>query len=150
MVTVVTVTRFVLKSFGGFNRFSYFCNVTGELLVTDMTTEEIKRLIDDERAEQLTAQLCRHWEVATQRLAELAQDMEAQMDTCVEAEIYAAVMRMQSAVMAIMELNKMPCAYLFSGYLKRINEAVSNDSIRQSVMALVQRMLGKPADSKRA
>ena len=33
-----------------------------------MTTEEIKKIVDDERAEQLTALLCRHWEVATQRL----------------------------------------------------------------------------------
>ena len=37
-----------------------------------MTTEEIKKIVDDERAEQLTALLCRHWEVATQRLDTLA------------------------------------------------------------------------------
>jgi thiaminase len=30
-----------------------------------MTTEEIKRIIDDERAEQLTAQTCCHWLVVT-------------------------------------------------------------------------------------
>ena len=30
-----------------------------------MTTEEIKRIVDDEQAEQLTVQLCRHWEVAS-------------------------------------------------------------------------------------
>ena len=37
-----------------------------------MTAEEIKKIVDDERAEQLTALLCRHWEVATQRLDTLA------------------------------------------------------------------------------
>ena len=37
-----------------------------------MTTEEIKKIVDDERAEQLTALLCRHWEVATQRVDTLA------------------------------------------------------------------------------
>ena len=107
-----------------------------------MTSEEIKRLVDDECAERLTAQLCRHWEVATQRLAELVQDLETDMDTCVEAEVYAAVMRMQSSVMALMELNKIPCGYLFSEYLDRIAQTVSNTSIRQSVMTLAQRLLG--------
>ena len=82
-----------------------------------MTTEEIKRIIDDERAEQLTAQSCRHWEVATKRLEGLVQELDDGMDTCVEAEIYAALMRMQSSVMALMELNKMPTACLFSEYL---------------------------------
>ena len=106
-----------------------------------MTKEEIKRIVDDERAEQLTAQLCRHWEVATERLAELVQDIEAGMDTCVEAEVYAAVMRMQSTVMAIMELNKIPSAYLFSEYFDRIGKTVSNISIRQSVMTLAQRLV---------
>ena len=48
-----------------------------------MTTEEIKRIIDDERAEQLTAQLCRHWEVATKRLEGLVQELNDGMDTCV-------------------------------------------------------------------
>ena len=33
-----------------------------------MTTKDIKRIVDDEQVEQLTAQLCRHWEVATERL----------------------------------------------------------------------------------
>ena len=39
-----------------------------------MTTEEIKKIVDDERAEQLTAQLCRHWEVAAQRLEGLVEE----------------------------------------------------------------------------
>ena len=60
-----------------------------------MTTEEIKRIVDDERAEQLTAQLCHHWDVATQRLDTLAQEVTNGMDTCAEAEIYAALIRMQ-------------------------------------------------------
>ena len=38
-----------------------------------MNTETIKRIVDDERAEQLTARLCRHWEVATDRLEGLVQ-----------------------------------------------------------------------------
>lgn len=115
-----------------------------------MTKEDIKIIVDDERAEQLTAQMCRHWEVATERLEALVQDIEAEMDTCVEAEIYAAIMRMQSSVMALMELNKMPCAFLFSEYLDRISQTVSNASIRQSVMTLFKRMLAEqPAKGMR-
>ena len=41
-----------------------------------MNTETIKRIVDDERVERLTAQLCRHWDVATERLEELVQDKE--------------------------------------------------------------------------
>ena len=108
-----------------------------------MTTEEIKRMVDDGRAEQLTAQLCRHWEVAAERLGGLAQELSAGMDTCVEAEIYAAMMRMQGSVTALIELNKMPTAYLFSEYLDRIGRTVSDTSIRQSVMALTERMMGE-------
>jgi hypothetical protein len=108
-----------------------------------MTTEEIKRMVDDGRAEQLTAQLCRHWEVAAERLGGLVQELSAGMDTCVEAEIYAAMMRMQGSVTALVELNKMPTAYLFSEYLDRIGRTVSDTSIRQSVMALTERMMGE-------
>ncbi len=115
-----------------------------------MTTEEIKRIIDDEQAEQLTVQLCRHWEVATKRLEGLVQELNDGMDTCVEAEIYAALMRMQSSVMALMELNKMPTACLFSEYLDRIAQTVSNASIRQSVMALTERLLGEKQASQQA
>ena len=107
-----------------------------------MTTEEIKKIIDDKCAEQLTAQLCHHWDVATQRLDTLAQEVTDGMDTCLEAEIYAALMRMQRAVMALIDLNKIPTAFLFSEYLERISKTVSNASIRQSVMTLVQRLLG--------
>ena len=106
-----------------------------------MTTEEIKKIVDDERAELLTVQLCRHWEVATRRLEALAQEVELGMDTCIEAEIYAALMRMQSAVMALIELNKIPITFLFSEYLDRINQTVSNNSIRQSVITLIQQLL---------
>ena len=114
-----------------------------------MTTADIKKIIDDERAEQLTARLCRHWEVATARLEALVQDMEDAMDTCIEAEIYAAVMRMQSSVMALMELNKIPTAFLFSEYLDRVAQTVSNASIRQAVMTLAQRLLnGQPSKSQ--
>jgi len=115
-----------------------------------MTAKEIKIIVDDERAEQLTAQLCRHWEVATRRLEELVQDLADGMDTCVEAEVYAAVMRMQSAVMAIMELNKIPSAYLFSEYLDRISKTVSNAGMRRSVMTLVQRLLNHQPARQRA
>ena len=108
-----------------------------------MTTEEIKRMVDDGRAEQLTAQLCRHWDVAAERLGGLVQELSAGMDTCVEAEIYAAMMRMQGSVTALIELNKMPTAYLFSEYLDRIGRTVSDTSIRQSVMALTERMMGE-------
>ena len=114
-----------------------------------MTTEDIKRIVDDEQVERLTAQLCRHWEVATERLEELVQDLNEEIDTCAEAEIYAAIMRMQSCVMALIELNKLPCAFLFSEYLDRISQTVSNTSIRQSVMALMERLMGeKPVKSQ--
>ena len=113
-----------------------------------MTTEKIKKIVDDEQAEQLTVQLCRHWEVATQRLECLAQELNDNMDTCVEAEIYAALMRMQKTVMALMDLNKIPTAFLFSEYLERITKTVSNTSIRQSVMTLVERLLGEKPDKK--
>ena len=115
-----------------------------------MTKEDIKKIVDDKRTEQLTTQLCRHWEVATQRLEELARDLETGMDTCVEAEVYAAVMRMQSSVMAIMELNKIPSAYLFSEYLERIAKTVSNIGMRQAVMLLMQRLLGNQPTQQRA
>ena len=113
-----------------------------------MTTEEIKKIVDDEQAEQLTAQLCRHWEVATQRLECLAQELNDNMDTCIEAEIYAALMRMQKTVMALMELNKIPTAFLFSEYFERITKTVSNTSIRQSVMTLVERLLGEKSEKQ--
>ena len=106
-----------------------------------MTTEEIKKIVDDERAEQLTVQLCRHWDVATQRLECLAQELTDNMDTCVEAEIYTALMRMQKTMMALIELNKIPTTFLFSEYLDRINQTVSNNSIRQSVITLIQQLL---------
>ncbi len=106
-----------------------------------MTTEEIKKMVDDERAEQLTAQLCRHWEVATQRLEELVKDIENGMDTIVEVEIYAAAMRMQSSVAALMELNKIPTAFLFSEYLDRVKKTVVNSSVNKSVVALARYLL---------
>ena len=111
-----------------------------------MTSKEIKQIVDDERTEQLTAQLCRHWEVATERLECLVQDLEADMDTCIEAEIYAAIMRMQSSMMALTELNRSPCAFLFTEYLDRITKIVSNTNIRQAVITLLEKLLGeKPA-----
>ena len=113
-----------------------------------MTTEEIKKIVDDERAEQLTVQLCRHWDVATQRLECLAQELTDNMDTCVEAEIYAVLMRMQKTMMALIELNKIPTTFLFSEYLDRINQTVSNNSIRQSVITLIQQLLRGTSTSK--
>ncbi len=116
-----------------------------------MTKEEIKKMVDDERAEQLTAQLCRHWEVATKRLEELVKELADGMATCVAAEVYAALMRMQSSVMALMELSKLPTACLFSEYLDRVAMTVSNPKTHQSVMALANQLLGKahakPQDS---
>ena len=44
-----------------------------------MTNEEIKKIVDDERVEQLTAQTCHHWNVATQRLDELTKELDAQV-----------------------------------------------------------------------
>ena len=108
-----------------------------------MNTETIKRIVDDERVERLTAQLCRHWDVATERLEELVQDQNEGMDTCAEAEIYAALMRMQSAIMALMELNKLPCTYLFTAYLERIAKTVSNEDIRGSVVKLIEQLFSK-------
>ena len=77
-----------------------------------MTTEDIKRIVDDERVEQLTVQLC-------------------------------ALMRMQSAVMALMELSKLPCTYLFTAYLERIAKTVSNEEIRGSAVKLIELLLSE-------
>ena len=41
-----------------------------------MTNEEIKKIVDDERVEQLTVQACHHWEIATQRLEELTKELD--------------------------------------------------------------------------
>lgn len=108
-----------------------------------MNAETIKRIVDDERVERLTAQLCRHWDVATERLGGLVKELEDGMDTCVEAEIYASIMRMQSCVMALIELNKLPCAYLFTAYLERIAKTVSNEDIRGSVVKLIEQLFSK-------
>lgn len=107
-----------------------------------MTTEEIKKIVDDEQAEQLTTLICRHWEVATQRLSTLAQEITDGMDTCIEAEIYAALVRMQRATTALLELNATPSALLVSEYLERIEKTVSNASLRQSVITLEQQLSG--------
>lgn len=115
-----------------------------------MNTETIKRIVDDERAEQLTARLCRHWEVATDRLEGLVQELNDGMDTCVEAEIYAAVMRMQSTMTALMELNNMPCTFLFSEYLERVKKTVSNERIRQSAMRLIELLLDEKQSQSQA
>ncbi len=115
-----------------------------------MNTETIKRIVDDERAEQLTACLCRHWEVATDRLEGLVQELNDGMDTCVEAEIYAAVMRMQSTMTALMELNNMPCTFLFSEYLERVKKTVSNERIRQSAMRLMEQLLDEKQSQSQA
>ena len=108
-----------------------------------MNAETIKRIVDDERVERLTVQLCRHWDVATERLGGLVKELEDGMDTCVEAEIYASIMRMQSCVMALIELNKLPCAYLFTAYLERIAKTVSNEDIRGSVVKLIEQLFSK-------
>lgn len=115
-----------------------------------MNTETIKRIVDDERAEQSTARLCRHWEVATDRLEGLVQELNDGMDTCVEAEIYAAVMRMQSTMTALMELNNMPCTFLFSEYLERVKKTVSNERIRQSAMRLMELLLDEKQSQSQA
>lgn len=107
-----------------------------------MTTEEIKKIVDNEQAEQLTTLICRHWEVATQRLSTLAQEITDGMDTCIEAEIYAALVRMQRATTALLELNATPSALLVSEYLERIEKTVSNASLRQSVITLEQQLSG--------
>ena len=115
-----------------------------------MNTETIKRIVDDERAEQLTARLCRHWEIATDRLEGLVQELNDGMDTCVEAEIYAAVMRMQSTMTALIELNNMPCTFLFSEYLERVKKTVSNERIRQSAMRLMELLLDEKQSQSQA
>jgi hypothetical protein len=106
-----------------------------------MTAEEIRKIVDDERTEQLTAQVCRHWQVAADRLEGLVQELAEGMDTCVEAEIYAAIMRMQSVVATLVELNKMPCTFLFSEYIERMAKALNNAKMRQAVMALAGKLM---------
>jgi hypothetical protein len=106
-----------------------------------MTAEEIRKIVDDERTEQLTAQVCRHWQVAADRLEGLVQELAEGMDTFVEAELYAAIVRLQSVITALLELNRMPCTFLFSEYIERISQTVSNPRMRQSVMTLAGRLL---------
>ena len=106
-----------------------------------MTAEEIRKIVADERTEQLTAQVCRHWQVAADRLEGLVQELAEGMDTCVEAEIYAAIMRMQSVIATLVELNKMPCTFLFSEYLERIGQTISNPRMRQAVMTLTAKLM---------
>ena len=106
----------------------------------DITAEGIKKLVDDERVELLTVRLCRHWEVATERLKGLVQELAYGVDTCIDAEVYAAVMRMQSSLKALMELARMPCTFLFSEYLDRIAKTVSNTDLHQAVMLLTERL----------
>ena len=113
-----------------------------------MNNEEIKKIIDDERVEQLTAQTCHHWNVATQRLDELTRELDAKVETCIEAEIYAIIMRMQSAVMALVELNNLPCAYLLSEYTDRIGQTIANSSIRRSVMMLFNQLQNEQLTKK--
>ncbi len=102
-----------------------------------MTHEEIKKIIDDERVEQLTAQMCHHWEVASRRLVELLQELDAQTAACIDAELYAVLMRLQQTAIALMELNKNPYACLFTDYLESIRQTISDSTILQSVIAML-------------
>ena len=106
-----------------------------------MTAEEIRKIVDDERTEQLTAQVCHHWQVAADRLEGLVQELAEGMDTFVEAELYAAIVRLQSVITALLELNRMPCTFLFSEYIERISQTVSNPRMRQAVMALAGKLM---------
>jgi hypothetical protein len=75
------------------------------------------------------------------------------MDTCAEAEIYAALIRMQRAVMGLMELNKIPTAFLFSEYMERISKTITNPSVQKSVMTLflqLQQLDETPANKEEA
>lgn len=110
-----------------------------------METEELKRIVDGKDVEQLTTQLCRHWEVATERLEGLVQELTSDMDTCVEAEMYVASMRMQRAIMTLMELSKLPSTFLFSEYLDRITKTMTNTRLRHAVVALTEHLLGEEA-----
>ena len=42
-----------------------------------------------------------------------------------------------------MELNKLPCTYLFTAYLERIAKTVSNEDIRGSVVKLIEQLFSK-------
>ncbi len=123
MVTTVTVTLFSIRLHKKKRK---------------MTKEDIKKIVDNKRVEQLTTQTCQNWEIATVRMKELIQELHANMNTCIEAEVYATIMRMQSAVSSLIELNKMPCAFLFSDYLNRIDQTVKNESIHQLVIELMK------------
>jgi hypothetical protein len=62
-------------------------------------------------------------------------------------------MRMQRAVMALMELNKIPTAFLFSEYLERISKTITNPSVQKSVMTLflqLQQLDETPANKEEA
>jgi len=59
------------------------------------------------------------------------------------------MMRMQSAVMAMVELNRLPCAYLLSEYTDRIGQTISNSSIRRSIMTLFNQMQNEQFTNKK-
>ena len=105
-----------------------------------MNTEEVKRIVDGEKVEQLTKQVCHHWEVVSARLDELDDEYSPQVEACFVAEIYACILRLQSIIMTLMELNKLPSAFLFSEYLDRIGETMYDNETTHSALFLFQQI----------
>ena len=103
-----------------------------------MTTEEIRNIIADEQVSRLTQQFCHHWQVAGERMACLTKELVEGIDTNVEAELYAILMRLQRTFVALMELNKKPFAYLFADSLERIEATLDDTPIRSAVMTLLR------------
>jgi len=114
-----------------------------------MNNEEIKRIIVDEQVDRLTAQVCHHWVVASRRMEELAEELDGNMDTNIEAEVYAVMMRLQRVVMAMLDLNTKPSTYLFSKYVNSISETLTSVSINRPLMALVKKLLNGKIDKSR-
>ena len=92
----------------------------------NMTTDNIKKIVTDEEVERLTTAFCHHWTTVTERLSTLAEEAERGDSVCLEAEMYAALARMQQAATMLTRLNQMPDAFLYSCYTERLVEAVSD------------------------
>ena len=103
-----------------------------------MTTEEIKTIVTDKEVERLTALFCHQWQVACERMNCLRKELSEGIDTNIEAEVYAALMRMQGGVMALMELAKKPCAFIFAESLDKCAKVIDNPLLHQAMTSLIK------------
>jgi len=106
----------------------------------NLTKEDIKRIVTDEEVERLTTTFCYQWKKATERIVGLMDEIKAGTAVSLEAEMYAAFMRMQQAILAMAQLNTKPDAFLYACYSDRMAEAVADVRLREAVVALLYQM----------